>query len=190
MPTKTVDLGLPSGTLWGDRNVGAWSPEDYGSYFSWGNIDGHKPDSNDAFTDISFNKDTYNSTSGAALTGDIVAGGANDAAAVNLGGSWKMPSVDQFAELFNDSYTTNTWTTVNGVTGILVTSKSNGNTIFFPAAGLGLNTTRLNGGSLGSFCSRSRQSSAYAYRLLFDDSRVLPQDGSSRFYGFSVRAVQ
>ena len=31
-----VDLGLPSGLLWATHNVGAESPEDYGSYFSWG----------------------------------------------------------------------------------------------------------------------------------------------------------
>ena len=34
-----VDLGLPSGTLWCDRNVGAKSVEDYGAYISWGNKD-------------------------------------------------------------------------------------------------------------------------------------------------------
>jgi hypothetical protein len=33
---ETVDLGLPSGLKWADRNVGATSPGDYGSYFQWG----------------------------------------------------------------------------------------------------------------------------------------------------------
>lgn len=28
-----VDLGLPSGLLWADRNVGAQNPEDYGNYY-------------------------------------------------------------------------------------------------------------------------------------------------------------
>ena len=44
-----VDLGLPSGLKWADRNVGAKNPEHYGSYFQWGEIvrdeDG-KPTSN------------------------------------------------------------------------------------------------------------------------------------------------
>ena len=31
-----VDLGLPSGTLWATRNVGADKPEDIGDYFAWG----------------------------------------------------------------------------------------------------------------------------------------------------------
>lgn len=33
---KFVDLGLPSGLLWADRNVGADSPYDYGDFFAWG----------------------------------------------------------------------------------------------------------------------------------------------------------
>lgn len=36
-----VDLGLPSGTLWADRNVGATSPEDFGSYFQWGDTNAY-----------------------------------------------------------------------------------------------------------------------------------------------------
>ena len=31
-----VDLGLPSGILWATCNVGAFTPEDYGDYFAWG----------------------------------------------------------------------------------------------------------------------------------------------------------
>ena len=31
-----VDLGLPSGLLWADRNIGANNPEDTGLYFAWG----------------------------------------------------------------------------------------------------------------------------------------------------------
>lgn len=36
-----VDLGLPSGTLWADRNVGASSPEDFGTNFAWGETEGY-----------------------------------------------------------------------------------------------------------------------------------------------------
>ena len=36
-----VDLGLPSGLKWADRNVGAASPEDYGSYFQWGDTNAY-----------------------------------------------------------------------------------------------------------------------------------------------------
>ena len=37
-PGKEVDLGLPSGTIWAGWNVGASSPEQYGSYYAWGEV--------------------------------------------------------------------------------------------------------------------------------------------------------
>ena len=40
-PYKLIDLGLPSGTLWADRNIGAASPEDSGLYFQWGDTKGY-----------------------------------------------------------------------------------------------------------------------------------------------------
>lgn len=33
---KMVDLGLPSGTLWAQCNLGAETSEDYGNYYAWG----------------------------------------------------------------------------------------------------------------------------------------------------------
>lgn len=41
---RLVDLGLPSGTLWADRNIGAASPEDAGLYFQWGDTQGWRRD--------------------------------------------------------------------------------------------------------------------------------------------------
>ena len=38
---KWIDLGLPSGTLWMDRNIGATSVEDYGLFYAWGETDGY-----------------------------------------------------------------------------------------------------------------------------------------------------
>lgn len=32
---KLIDLGLPSGTLWMDKNIGARTPYEYGLYFPW-----------------------------------------------------------------------------------------------------------------------------------------------------------
>lgn len=186
-----VDLGLPSGTLWATRNLGAETPEDYGYYFSWGNVVGRKP--NGTTFDYNWgtnNNEKYASTTGAALTGDIPTNMDYDAVQRYMGGSCKMPTTTQFAELFNSSYTTNEWTTKNGVNGRLVTSKINGNSIFFPAAGRGSGTSLDNAGSKGFFWSRSINSSSSGYGLYFHSSNVKPQDLNSRFYGFSVRAVQ
>lgn len=126
-----VDLGLPSGTLWAKCNLDvsqangfAADETGYGSYFSCGNTDGHS--GTDGYD---FSQTTYDSTSGAALTGDITY--LNDAGRKDGGAPWKMPTKDQFGELFNNDYTTNEWTTQNGVNGILITSKTNGNFDFY-----------------------------------------------------------
>lgn len=186
-----VDLGLPSGTLWATRNLGAETPEDYGYYFSWGNVIGRKPNGTTFDYDWGTNNDgNYASTPGAALTGDIPTNMDYDAVQRYMGGSCKMPEKNQFVELFNSSYTTNEWTTKNGVNGRLVTSKINSNSIFFPAAGNGNGTSLSNAGSDGLYWSRSLGSSANGYYLGFSSSGVNPQGSSFRFYGFSVRAVQ
>ena len=187
-----VDMGLPSGTLWASKNLGAETPEDYGYYFSWGNFIGHKP--NGSTFDYNWgsgNDGPYASTPGEQLTGDIPA--ANDAALRYFGGSCKMPTVTQYQELFNSSYTTNEWVENyrgTGVNGRLVTSKINGNTLFFPAAGNGYGTSLSDAGAYGGYWSRSLHSSANGYHLYFNSSGVNPASYNSRFFGFSVRAVQ
>lgn len=187
-----VDLGLPSGTLWCDRNVGAKSPSDCGAFFSWGNTEPHYPklnmdwgDDDEAF-DFLFNWDNYKKSEGYKLEGNIDL--AHDAARVNMGEPWQMPTSDQFKELYDNC----TWErkTVNGINGYLVTSKINGNSVFFPAAGYGYGTSLLNRGSYGLYWSSSWYSSDVAYRMDFNSSSVNPQYDSSRCYGFSVRAVQ
>ena len=188
-----VDMGLPSGTLWCDRNVGAKSPEDYGAFFSWGNTDPHYPnrdnmdwgDDDDGF-DYSFDSDTYEKTAGYKLEGNIDM--AHDAARVNMGEPWQMPTEEQIKELFDNC----DWVrkTINGVNGYLVTSKINGNVIFFPASGYGVGTTWRHRGAYGYYWSSSWDSARYARYLYFYSDGVNPQDASNRYYGFAVRPVQ
>ena len=190
---QAVDLGLPSGTLWADRNVGAKSPEDYGGYFSWGNTEPHFPnrenmdwgDDEEAF-DYSFSSSNYEETEGYKLDGDIDL--AHDAAHVNMGEPWQMPQSEQFQELYD--YCTWTRKTVNGVNGYLVTSKENGNSIFFPCSGYGYGTSWYYRGSVGYYWSSSLYSAAYGRYLGFNSGGVYPQNNDRRFNGFAVRAVQ
>lgn len=187
-----VDLGLPSGTLWCDRNVGAKSVEDYGAYISWGNTFLHYPkrkndwgDDIDSF-DCEFDFGDYEKTEGNTLKGDIDL--AHDAARINMGEPWKMPTSEQFKELYDNC----TWErkTVNGVNGYLATSKINGNSVFFPAAGYGRGTSVNYVGSYGRYWSSSWYSASRAYRMSFNSSSVNPQNSSYRYFGFAVRAVQ
>ena len=136
-----VDLGLPSGTLWANMNVGADKPEDYGEYFAWG-------EKTPKFEYRSSNYKWYNGNGNACLTkycdmaecgydgfsDDImVLESEDDAATANWGADWCIPTEKQFKELKNN--TTSEWTTQNGVKGRKFTSKTNGKSIFFPAAG-------------------------------------------------------
>lgn len=175
-----VDLGLPSGTKWADRNIGALNPEDTGLYFSWGNTVGHE-----AGKDYDF-EDDYDNTPGSELKKDIDL--EHDAARVNLGEPWKMPTQEQFKELVDNCESE--VATLKGYLGRCFTSKINGNSIFMPFAGYIKGTSLYNRGSIGHYWSASLLSAAYGYYLYFNSSNVYPADYYARFYGFSVRAVQ
>ena len=163
-----VDLGLPSGTLWATCNVGAYIPEEYGDYFHWG-----ETEQMDVFDAYSF---TDNPT-------ELLP--ENDAAMVNWGGDWRMPSLAQIEELINENYTTTEWTTLNGVNGRKITSKSNGNSIFLPAAGNGYSS-----GNEGLYWSRSINASnnQNAWLLLFDSNQICKYS-LQRVYSACVRPV-
>ncbi len=116
-----VDLGLPSGTLWAEHNVGALFPEGYGDHFAYGEIE---PKAN--YT--SDNCSSYQQD-----LGEISGNPMFDAATANWGDDWRMPTLEEMFELTQEC--TWTWTEVNGVSGFKVASKTNGNSIFLPASG-------------------------------------------------------
>ncbi|MBR0526149.1 MAG: Ig-like domain-containing protein [Prevotella sp.] len=199
--TEYVDLGLPSGTLWATYNIGADSPEDYGDYFAWGETEGY----NDGKT--KFDWSTYkwcegsNSTMTKYCTNSSYGYNGftddkteldleDDAAYVNWGPKWRMPSEEQFSELINSSYTTTEWTTMNGVNGRKITSNTNGNSIFLPAAGYRDNSSLFDGGSGGDYWSRTLYSDgpSIAWGLYFHSGGVYTSD--YRYYGQSVRPVR
>lgn len=111
-----VDLGLS--VKWATMNIGASSSEESGSYFAWGET---MPKM------IYYNKNYKFKGNPDTLPPKV------DAATVNWGGRWRMPTKAEFLELMY--YCTWSWTTVNDSSGYLVTSKKNGNSIYLPAAG-------------------------------------------------------
>ena len=128
-----VDLGLPSGLLWATCNVGATSPEQAGLYFAWGETTGYTADQVEN-GERSFSSSEYKLGSAASISTDLTL--SQDAAHVHMGGKWRMPTKAEFEELFSN--TTQTWTldyNGTGVVGHIFVSKSNGNSVFFPAAG-------------------------------------------------------
>lgn len=194
-----VDLGLPSGTLWATCNIGANSPEEYGDYFAWGETEGF----NSGKTNFSWSTYKWCNGSYDSLTKYITRSEygsidkmteldlEDDAAYVNWGPEWRMPSLGQFEELINSSYTTTTWTTQNGVYGRKITSKKNGNSIFLPAAGYRHISSLNYDGSYGAYWSRSLHSDypGSAWRLLFYSSYIGTSNDYGRSSGRSVRPV-
>ena len=123
-----VDLGLPSGTLWATCNVGASSPEGFGLHFAWGETSSKEEYTleNYLFYDESVDGQMtkYNGTD--KLTELLP---EDDAATANWGSEWQMPSSEQCEELIDATYTTIANTTLNNVSGYLITSISNKTTI-------------------------------------------------------------
>ncbi len=195
-----VDLGLPSGLKWATCNIGATKPEEYGDYFAWGETTGYNSGktttfswSNYKYCNGDYNKLTKycdNSTYGnngftdTKTTLDL----ADDAARANWGGSWRMPTQEECKELINNC--TTTWTTENGVYGRLFTSKTNGKTLFLPAAGLRSGSSLVDAGSFGYYWSSSLISGyPYIARTLDFYSTNVTTYNNTRYYGQSVRAV-
>ena len=154
-----VDLGLPSGLLWADRNVGAESPEDYGLYFQWGDTVGYTADQvtngEKAFsTDWSGYFDRTDGGSGSnfnkyASDKLTVLEASDDAATVHMGDDWRMPNETEIQELIDNTTLTfidlqdNEFSQEEALNGAVAQynfkgaryTGSNGNSIFIPASG-------------------------------------------------------
>ena len=133
-----VDLGLS--VKWATMNVGATSPEEYGYYFAWGETE---PKDYYHSSTYKWCNGSYNNLTKYCIDSDFgtvdnktVLDLADDAAHINWGGAWRMPTVEEQQELLNNC--TWTWTTQNGVNGYLVTSKKNGNSFFLACSGFPL----------------------------------------------------
>ena len=189
-----VDLGLPSGLLWADRNVGAASPENYGYYYAWGET---KPKEVYDRTTYAYGN-AYNKLKKYCNKSDFGLNGftdnlttleaSDDAATVNLGGKARTPTQDEWRELIIN--TTSIWTTRNGVYGRLLTAP-NGKSIFLPAAG-GRYGSSLDGAGEGGYYWSSTLGTdipVNAWNFFFSSSSQSMYD-YCRNDGFSVRAVR
>ena len=191
-----VDLGLPSGTLWTTMNVGASKASDAGLYFQWGDTVGYTADQvgtgegqkkfasdeRDYKFGVYPNYTKY-TTTGATLELE------DDAAHVNMGGKWHMPSPTQIQELIDN--TTSAWTTQDGVNGRLFTSmKDTSKFIFIPAAGSAWDGSVQFSGGYGGVLSSVLYADVVTHgqSLGFSSGNVL-LDYGLRFYGLSVRGV-
>ncbi|MGM9745646.1 MAG: hypothetical protein ACI30H_01600 [Paludibacteraceae bacterium] len=190
-----VDLGLS--VKWADINVGAYAPEEYGDYFAWGETtakstynwstytlcDGDKTTLTKYCYDSAYGKDGFTDSK-------TVLDPEDDAAAVNWGGQWRMPTDAEWQELMGKC--TWTWTTRNGINGYEVKA-TNENSIFLPATGYCDVDVLKDLGEYGSYWSSSLYMSDPSYPNdawmagLFPEDRACYIDG--RYSAFSVRGV-
>jgi hypothetical protein len=199
---EAIDLGLPSGLKWASFNLGASKPEEYGDYYAWGETEPKvvydwttykwcNGDSNKLTKYCPSDQSDYWDGLGSPdnkVTLDL----EDDAAHVNWGGSWRMPTDEECTELRNNC--TWTWTdnyNNTGIAGRIVTSKKSGYTdksIFLPAAGYRNNSSFLNVGNCGYYWGSSRITPFDAGGVLFNSGDVFWNSGI-RYYGESVRPV-
>ena len=192
---KSVDLGLPSGTLWADRNIGSNKPEDFGFLFAWGETKTKKYFSGANYKYIKWKEFQLTKYCLDAEAG--VVDGKNeldledDAAYLNWGHSWRIPTNDQFRELTDARYTESKWTTYNNVYGLTITSKINGNTVFLPASGFQSYGDWSERREKGNYWSRTiwPQGSNEALSLQFGKEGISEYDFGTRYYGQSIRPV-
>ena len=189
---EAVDMGLS--VKWGSFNVGASKPEEYGYYFAWGemNVKSVYEWSNYTLCGGSGSSMTKycNNSSYGIVDNKRILEASDDVAARKIGGSWRMPTDAEWTELRNTSKCTWSWTTENGVAGYRVTSKTTGNSIFLPAAGLRYSDYIIPGGSEGHYWSAtvSLDEPDNAWRIQFGPSYV-DRKYEDRYEGLSVRPV-
>ena len=201
---QAVDLGLS--VKWASCNIGvttpegAATPEGYGDYFAWGETESKKDYSWTTYKyanvgeryHYKFTKYCTDASSGdnGFIDNKTVLEPEDDAATANWGDVWRMPTDAEWTELREQC--TWTWTAQNGVNGYQVASKTNGNSIFLPAAGFrDGNAAPYVAGNRGYYGSSSllENSSDDVWIVTFNHEKVERQN-NKRNKGLSVRPVQ
>lgn len=185
-----VDLGLPSGLKWATCNLGASSPSKYGSLFAWGETAEKEQFFQKEYAFYVPVDDLASVTKYNPRDEDNCLNPEDDAARIQWGGSWRMPTTREIKELLDDNNCSWMPGKVGGKGGYIVTSKKNGNSIFFPAAGSSTGKGVVGDGAYGYYWS-SNGNVVGAEILNFNMVQELTGAGSSvvSYFGCSIRPV-
>ena len=215
---KTIDLGLPSGLLWADKNIGAETEEDAGLYFQWGDTEGYTAEQVGVDKEFANDWSDYkwgtnpNFTKYTSSDGLTTLEAIDDAATQIMGSDWRMPTREDFQELVSntDIYFISTdgsevqVTSISGgyfffpladtMKGVKFYNKNDHSKyIFIPASGVSLAGFVQNVGVCGYLWSSSFYTSntQYALYLYFGASSGGGNvNFNERFGGFGVRGVK
>lgn len=214
---EAIDMGVS--VKWASFNLGASTPEEYGDYYAWGETEVYyEPGYSQSATPLwkegkttGYSWGSYKWCNGdywlltkycpsnysnywdgeGTPDGKTTLGGydyEDDAARQILGESWHTPTMEEWTELTSNC--TCTWTSKNGINGLLVRA-TNGNSIFLPAAGGWFEATIIGAGSYGDYWSSSLGTSRphFAQSAHFTSNEVNSNYGFRRYNGLSVRPV-
>ena len=170
---ECVDLGLS--VKWAMCNVGAVTPLNSGGFYAWG-----ETDIKNVYTP------TNSKTSGKELE-NIAGDPTHDVARAKWGGCWRLPTEEEVEELVKKCAWT--WTKMGGVYGYKVTSRTNGNSIFLPAAGCSGESCYIGSGNSGVYWSATPTDRNHAGAIFFQSPSLHIYALAGRFWGGSVRAV-
>lgn len=182
---EAVDLGLS--VKWASYNVGAKTPEGYGSYFAWAET------AEKSNYDWSKEGEYKWGVFGSILTRYMIDGNTtllteDDPATRNWGVKWRTPTIDEIKELHDETKCEWKWDATRK--GYIVKGLKTGKSIFLPAAGYRNGTELRYAGEDGNYWSSSMfetyQYNAWNFRFT-SDSHAPGWD--NRCFGQSVRAV-
>ena len=181
-PAGFVDLGLPSGTLWAEANVGAASDYEAGSFFAWAE---KTPKTtfgwNNYLWGTASNLTKYNASDKKTLV-ELA-----DDAAYQANSSWTLPTKAQFEELMDNCDLE--WVDSAPYFGMRFKSKVGDTSIFLPAAGF--IQTWADGEWAGYYWSKSLYTGdrTRAYYFLIMESAYM-MEREERYTGMTIRAVK
>ena len=188
---EAVDLGLS--VKWANMNVGAKKATDVGTYFAWGET---QPKEYYSWNTYAWSKgDSQFLTKYSTTDRRSQLAPADDAARANMGGEWRMPTIDEYEELINPDNCTWIWTTQDGINGYKVTGKKTGNSIFLPITGFRFYADIQFRAVYGYYWTSSLYTTIYnkAWCLEFNLDNASVTFGklsSNRFSGRCIRAVR
>ena len=189
---EVVDLGLS--VKWASFNIGASKPEESGAFYAWAETESKREYdwASYKYGKVSNNRDFFdNFTKYKNFTGMEILRPEDDVAHTKLGGKWRMPTMEEFRELFDDNNCSVSFINRNGVYGCLITSKKIGfigKSIFIPASGYYDGMTKKDANKVCVLWSSSRDAEGYAKCLA-----ACSGFGYNSFYwcyGLPIRAVQ
>lgn len=184
-PGQEVDLGLPSGTIWAGWNVGASSPEERGDYYTWGDVNPAASDSNGSVMDYVHWVDREDGIVFVNI-GTNISGTQYDVVRQEWGGTWRMPTKEDFDELIANC----TWERYdyNNVSGYKLIGP-NGNSIFLPESELSMDFASIGySKAYGDYWSASLYEDAKNHRAWgVDFSGINPSVDYYDYYNYCAR---